>query len=101
MTRPDGVAAGLERLHAGTGGFVVRAPDDLRRLHVAVIAGTSSGDYPRRWQIDYCGVGSSNGSGSLPRAATMTRSRSESSLKSDSLSVKTEIASLTALMLYR
>jgi hypothetical protein len=31
----------------------------------------------------------------------MTRSRSESSLKSDFLSVKTEIASLTALMLYR
>jgi hypothetical protein len=31
----------------------------------------------------------------------MTRSRSESSLKSDFLSVKTENASLTALMLYR
>jgi hypothetical protein len=33
-------------------------------------------------------------------AAAMTRSRSESSLKSDFLSVKTGIASLTALMFY-
>jgi hypothetical protein len=33
-------------------------------------------------------------------AAAMTRSRSESSLKSDFLSVKTGIASLTVLMLY-
>jgi polar amino acid transport system substrate-binding protein len=42
-----------ERLDTGTGGFVVRGPDDLRRLHVAVIAGTSSEDYLRRHQIDY------------------------------------------------
>ncbi len=45
-----------ERLDAGTGGFVVRGPDDLRRLHVAVIAGTSSEDYLRRRQIDYIRV---------------------------------------------
>ena len=45
-----------ERLDAGTGGFVVRGPDDLRRLHVAVIAGTSSEDYLRRRQIDYIHV---------------------------------------------
>ena len=42
-----------ERLDAGTGGLVVRGPDDLRRLHVAVIAGTSSEDYLRHRQIDY------------------------------------------------
>jgi len=42
-----------ERMDAGTGGLVVRGPDDLRRLHVAVIAGTSSEDYLRRRQIDY------------------------------------------------
>ena len=42
-----------ERLDAGTGGFVVRGPDDLRRLHVAVIGGTSSEEYLRRRQIDY------------------------------------------------
>jgi polar amino acid transport system substrate-binding protein len=42
-----------ERLDAGTGGLVVRGPDDLRRLHVAVIAGTSSEDYLRNRQIDY------------------------------------------------
>jgi hypothetical protein len=29
-----------ERLDAGTGGLVVRGPDDLRHLHVGVIAGT-------------------------------------------------------------
>ena len=45
-----------ERLDAGTGGFVVRGPDDFRRLHVAVIAGTSSEDYLRRRQIDYIRV---------------------------------------------
>jgi polar amino acid transport system substrate-binding protein len=45
-----------ERLDAGTGGFVVRGADDLRRLHVAVIAGTSSEDYLRRRQIDYIHV---------------------------------------------
>jgi polar amino acid transport system substrate-binding protein len=42
-----------ERLDAGSGGIVVRGPDDLRHLHVAVIAGTSSEDYLRRHQIDY------------------------------------------------
>ena len=42
-----------ERLDAGTGGFVVRGPDDLRRLHVAVIGGTSSEEYLRHRQIDY------------------------------------------------
>jgi polar amino acid transport system substrate-binding protein len=45
-----------ERLDAGPGGFVVRGPDDLRRLHVAVIAGTSSEDYLKRHQIDYIRV---------------------------------------------
>ena len=40
-----------ERLDAGTGGLVVRGPDDLRHLHVGVIAGTSSEDYLRRRQI--------------------------------------------------
>jgi polar amino acid transport system substrate-binding protein len=42
-----------ERLDAGPGGLIVRGPDDLRRLHVGVIAGTSSEDYLRRRQIDY------------------------------------------------
>jgi polar amino acid transport system substrate-binding protein len=42
-----------ERMDATTGGLVVRGPDDLRRLHVGVIAGTSSEDYMRRHQIDY------------------------------------------------
>jgi polar amino acid transport system substrate-binding protein len=42
-----------ERLDASAAGFVVRGPDDLRRLHVAVIGGTSSEDYLRRHQIDY------------------------------------------------
>jgi ABC-type amino acid transport substrate-binding protein len=42
-----------ERLDAGAGGFVIRGPDDLRHLRVAVIAGTSSEDYLRRRQIDY------------------------------------------------
>jgi polar amino acid transport system substrate-binding protein len=45
-----------ERLDAGTGGFVVRGADDLRRLHVAVVPGTSSEDYLRRRQIDYIHV---------------------------------------------
>ena len=45
-----------ERLDTGSGAFVVRGPDDLRRLHVAVVAGTSSEDYLRRHQIDYIGV---------------------------------------------
>jgi polar amino acid transport system substrate-binding protein len=45
-----------ERLDTGTGGLVVRGPDDLRRLHVAAIAGTSSEDYLRRHQIDYIRV---------------------------------------------
>jgi polar amino acid transport system substrate-binding protein len=42
-----------ERLDAGTGGLVVRGPDDLRHLHVAVLPGTSSEEYLRRRQIDY------------------------------------------------
>jgi polar amino acid transport system substrate-binding protein len=42
-----------ERMDVGTGGLVVRGADDLRRLHVGVIAGTSSEDYMRRHQIDY------------------------------------------------
>jgi polar amino acid transport system substrate-binding protein len=42
-----------ERLDAGPGSFVVRGPDDLRRLHVAAIASTSSEDYLRSRQIDY------------------------------------------------
>jgi polar amino acid transport system substrate-binding protein len=42
-----------ERLDAGPGGFVVRGADDLRRLRVAAIPGTSSEDYLRRHQIDY------------------------------------------------
>jgi polar amino acid transport system substrate-binding protein len=42
-----------ERMDAATGGLVVRGPDDLRRLHVGVIAGTSSEEYLRRRQIDY------------------------------------------------
>jgi polar amino acid transport system substrate-binding protein len=42
-----------ERMDAGTGGLIVRGPDDLRRLHVGAIAGTSSEDYLRRHQIDY------------------------------------------------
>jgi polar amino acid transport system substrate-binding protein len=42
-----------ERLDTSTGGLVVRGPDDLRRLHVGVIEGTSSEDYLRRHQIDY------------------------------------------------
>jgi polar amino acid transport system substrate-binding protein len=45
-----------ERLDTGTGGLVVRGPDDLRRLHVAAIAGTSSEDYLRSHQIDYIRV---------------------------------------------
>jgi polar amino acid transport system substrate-binding protein len=45
-----------ERLDTGSGAFVVRGPDDLRRLHVAVVAGTSSEDYLRRHRIDYIGV---------------------------------------------
>jgi polar amino acid transport system substrate-binding protein len=45
-----------ERMDAGTGGLVVRGPDDLRRLHVGVIAGTSSEDYLSRHQIDYLRV---------------------------------------------
>jgi polar amino acid transport system substrate-binding protein len=45
-----------ERLDAGSGGFVVRGADDLRRLHVAVIAGTSSEDYLKRRRIDYIRV---------------------------------------------
>ena len=40
-----------ERLDAGTGGLVVRGPDDLRHLHVGVIAGTSSEDYLRRARL--------------------------------------------------
>jgi polar amino acid transport system substrate-binding protein len=45
-----------ERLDAGPGGFVVRGADDLRPLHVAVIAGTSSEDYLKRRRIDYIRV---------------------------------------------
>jgi polar amino acid transport system substrate-binding protein len=45
-----------ERMDAGTGGLVVRGPDDLRRLHVGAIAGTSSEDYLRRHQVDYLRV---------------------------------------------
>jgi polar amino acid transport system substrate-binding protein len=45
-----------ERLDTGSGGFVVRGPDDLRRLHVAVIASTSSEDYLRQRRIDYIRV---------------------------------------------
>jgi polar amino acid transport system substrate-binding protein len=45
-----------ERLDAGTGGFVVRGADDLRRLHVAVIPGTSSEEYLKRQRIDYMRV---------------------------------------------
>ena len=45
-----------ERLDAGPGGFAVRGSDDLRRLHVAVVAGTSSEDYLRQRRIDYIGV---------------------------------------------
>jgi ABC-type amino acid transport substrate-binding protein len=45
-----------ERLDSQSGAFVVRGPDDLRRLHVAVIAGTSSEDYLKRRQIDYLTV---------------------------------------------
>jgi ABC-type amino acid transport substrate-binding protein len=45
-----------ERLDAGAGAFVIRGPDDLRHLRVAVIAGTSSEDYLRRRQIDYIHV---------------------------------------------
>jgi polar amino acid transport system substrate-binding protein len=45
-----------ERLDTGTGGLVVRGPDDLRRLHVAAIAGSSSEDYLRRHHIDYIRV---------------------------------------------
>jgi polar amino acid transport system substrate-binding protein len=42
-----------ERMDATTGGLVVHGPDDLRRLHVGVVAGTSSEEYLRRRQIDY------------------------------------------------
>jgi polar amino acid transport system substrate-binding protein len=45
-----------ERLDAGSGGLIVRGADDLRRLHVAVIAGTSSEDYLRSRQIGYLTV---------------------------------------------
>jgi polar amino acid transport system substrate-binding protein len=45
-----------ERMDVGTGGLVVRGPDDLRRLHVGVITGTSSEDYMRRHQIDYISI---------------------------------------------
>jgi polar amino acid transport system substrate-binding protein len=45
-----------ERLDVATSGLIVRGPDDLRRLHVAVIAGTSSEDYLRHRQIDYIRV---------------------------------------------
>ena len=45
-----------ERLDTGLGGFMVRGADDLRRLHVAVIGGTSSEDYLRSRQIDYIRV---------------------------------------------
>jgi polar amino acid transport system substrate-binding protein len=45
-----------ERLDTGAGGLVVRGPDDLRRLHVAAIADTSSEDYLRRHHIDYIRV---------------------------------------------
>ena len=45
-----------ERLDTGFGAFVVRGPDDLRRIHLAVVAGTSSEDYLRRQQIDYIRV---------------------------------------------
>ena len=42
-----------QRLDTGSGSLVVRGPDDLRRLHVGVIGGTSSEDYMRRRQIDF------------------------------------------------
>ncbi len=45
-----------ERLDAGSGGLVVRGVDDLRRLHVVVIAGTSSEDYLKRQRIGYIPV---------------------------------------------
>jgi polar amino acid transport system substrate-binding protein len=45
-----------ERLDAGPGGFVVRGADDLRRLQVAAIPGTSSEDYLKRRRIDYLRV---------------------------------------------
>jgi polar amino acid transport system substrate-binding protein len=45
-----------ERLDTGSGAFVVRGPDDLRHLHLAVVAGTSSEDHLRRRQIDYIRV---------------------------------------------
>jgi polar amino acid transport system substrate-binding protein len=45
-----------QRLDAGPSGIVVRGPDDLRRLRVAVIPGTSSEDYLRRRRIDYIRV---------------------------------------------
>jgi polar amino acid transport system substrate-binding protein len=45
-----------ERLDSQAGAFVVRGPDDLRRLHVAVIPGTSSEDFLKRRQIDYLSV---------------------------------------------
>jgi polar amino acid transport system substrate-binding protein len=45
-----------ERLDASPGSFVVRGVDDLRRLHIAVIAGTSSEDYLKSRQIDYIRV---------------------------------------------
>jgi ABC-type amino acid transport substrate-binding protein len=45
-----------ERLDAGPGGLVVRGPDDLRRLRVAVVPGTSSEDYLKHHQIDYLRV---------------------------------------------
>jgi ABC-type amino acid transport substrate-binding protein len=45
-----------DRLDAGPGAFAVRGPDDLRRLHVAVVAGTSSEVYLKRHQIDYIAV---------------------------------------------
>jgi polar amino acid transport system substrate-binding protein len=45
-----------ERLDTGSGSLVVRGPDDLRRLRVAAIGGTSSEDYLRRRQIDFIRV---------------------------------------------
>ena len=45
-----------QRLDTGSGSLVVRGPDDLRRLHVGVIGGTSSEDYMRRRQIDFIRV---------------------------------------------
>src|SRR5260370_1420191 len=45
-----------ERLDTGTGGFVVRGADDLRHLHVAVMASTSSEDYLRQRRIAYIRV---------------------------------------------